>query len=157
MCPKIPFDGGAHQVSILGHISQEKVECLYPGVNEFWPVWALFKPCGWGANFISWLYQNNVSWRNENLHLLHDMLSTNLLLLVAFIMSALPTDAWFVGLILLGMNTSHLSHVWLAFMVANGDDTNGLEHSPESAAAARWTHTHTLTFSLICNVYWTQL
>lgn len=37
------------------------------------------------------------------------------------------------------MNTSRSSLVWPASMVANGDDTNGLGHSQESAAAARST------------------
>eukprot|EP00066_Takifugu_rubripes_P027129 XP_011616395.1 PREDICTED: glycerophosphodiester phosphodiesterase domain-containing protein 5-like [Takifugu rubripes] len=48
------------------------------------------------------------------------------------------TNICLIGcLIVPGMNTSHLYLVWLASMVANGDDTNGLEHSQGSAAAAR--------------------
>lgn len=82
-----------------------------------------------------------MSWMNENLCGIHDMLNINSLLLVAFICS----DGSFCAslgcltgcLIVPGMNTIHLSLVWLASMVANGDDTNGPEHSQESAAAAR--------------------
>lgn len=59
---------------------------------------------------------------------------------------SLCSNGRFCASLVPGMNTSPLSLVWLASMVANGDDTNGLEHSQESAAAARWKHTRTDTF-----------
>lgn len=43
--------------------------------------------------------------------------------------------------LILDMNTSHLSPVLPASMVANGDDTKEPGHNQENAAAARYTHT----------------
>lgn len=88
-----------------------------------------------------------MTWMNKDRHGLPDTLviiSLSLLFIFMFwrhfLCSPQITNICFIGcLIVPGMNTSHLCLVWLASMVANGDDTNGLERSQGSAAAARWT------------------